>query len=392
VTKRRNGEGNYFQRPDGTWTYRTVKGGRRYSGTGPTMAKAKAKADERAKIAAPKGARDTFGELLKAWEAAPLSDLGEKGLRGTTRDNYRSLVRAHILPRLRDVLLSRLTAAQVSEVLERCGGAVSTRRSTYAGLVSVLDYGVQTQRIGTNVARDVKRPSATKAASRELDDKGARKLLKAASGHRLEVGAWLLLGCGLRRGEALALRWRDVDLEGGSAYVSGNVTRSSAGLVRGETKTERGERRVPLSPPVVEALKAHRATQAADRLRLGPAWQDSGLVLTNAVGGTLEPRAFSRAWAGWARTAGLKDRGTHLARHYAATVLLASGHASVVDVAAQLGHDPAMLLRVYASAVAAGQRAAASALGATLTASDDEADAVGSVPTLVPTAAVQGGI
>jgi integrase len=105
---------------------------------------------------------------------------------------------------------------------------------------------------------------------------------------------------------------------------------------------------------VVQALQVHRRAQAAARLA-ATYWHDEGLVLTNGVGGLVEPRTLSRAWEEWAKAAGVEDTGTHLGRHYAATSLLASGAASVADVAALLGHDPAVLLNTYATAVAAGQ-------------------------------------
>ena len=128
----------------------------------------------------------------------------------------------------------------------------------------------------------------------------------------------------------------DVDLQAGELAVSGNLTRSSAGLVRGKTKTRRGQRRVPIPASVVKALKTQQRRQKAERLA-ARFWQDEGLVVTNEIGGAVEPRALSRAWAGWARTAGLRDRGTHAGRHYAASTLLSSGRASVADVAASHG-------------------------------------------------------
>jgi integrase len=91
-------------------------------------------------------------------------------------------------------------------------------------------------------------------------------------------------------------------------------------------------------------------------------------VLTNELGGMAEPRQLSRVWSGWARRAGIKDRGTHVGRHFAATTLLASGRASVADVAQMLGHNPSVLLDTYASAIADGQRAAADVLGSALSA------------------------
>jgi hypothetical protein len=97
-------------------------------------------------------------------------------------------------------------------------------------------------------------------------------------------------------------------------------------------------------------------------------WHEEGLVLTNEVGGLVEPRTLSREWQAWATAAAVKDTGTQLGRHYAATSMLASGAASVADVVAILGHDPAVLLNTYATAVASGQRAAVDVPGASRTA------------------------
>lgn len=136
------------------------------------------------------------------------------------------------------------------------------------------------------------------------------------------VAAWLSFGCGLRRGEVLALRWVDVNLKTGELAVTGNLTRSSAGLVRGAPKTHRGQRNVPIPAAVLKALKTQQRRQKTELLA-AKVWVDDGLVLTNEIGGAVEPRALSRAWAGWARAAGLADRGTHTGRHYAASTLLA---------------------------------------------------------------------
>ena len=67
-----------------------------------------------------------------------------------------------------------------------------------------------------------------------------------------------------------------------------------------------------------------------------------------------------------AAAAGIADTGTHVGRHFASTTLMASGKASVADVAAMLGHDPSALLSTYAVAAAEGQRAVSAALGLVL--------------------------
>lgn len=362
--KRGSGEGSYYRRKDGTWNFRVMIDGVRYSADGRTKTLAKLSALEKAEVGAKPDAIVTFGELVEEWSG--LSATRVK-LAPSTQDQYRSLLRTHALPTLEKARLDQLTKRVLARAVDGIEGSSSTRRSTYAALVKVLDYGVDTGRLGRNMAREVRRPHAAPAARRELSNAEAGDLIKAASGHRWEVAVWLSLGCGLRRGEVLALRWSDFNRDLTELAVTGNVTRTSAGLVRGAPKTRRGQRMVPVPTAVTTALRAHRAAQAESRLLVGPAWLDLGYVLTNEVGGIVEPRALSRVWAGWAKAAGLSDQGTHLGRHYAATTLLASGAASVADVAAQLGHDPAVLLNTYASAIATSQRAASDVLGASLT-------------------------
>lgn len=363
MSGKRSAHEGHYERRGTAWRCRLMVDGVRVSGTGPTKAAAKAAARERARVATATRSGDTLRDAVEEFAGASLDRVR---LRPTTRDQYVALLRSRIVPTLGDVRLDRLTARAIAREFASMPGAASTRRSTYAALVKTLDLAVTHRRIGANVARDVERPAAVQAAARDVGVEEARAILAAARGHRYEVAAWLAFGCGLRRGEVLALRWAEVDLEGGELAVTGNLTRSSAGLVRGRPKTKRGVRRIPLDGVVVDELLAHRARQASDRLRLGEAWGTSDAVVANEAGGWVEPRTLSRVWAGWARSAGVEDTGTHTGRHYAASTLLASGEASVADVAAQLGHDPAVLLTTYAVAVAEGQRRATGVLAASL--------------------------
>lgn len=370
MSRRNNGEGSFRRKANGTWLYRVEVDGRRVSGTGRTKTDAKRIATERARVLGERRTTDTVRDLYDDWCRLTPEAVG---LAPTTRDQYRYLVGKHVMPTLGNVKVEALTRRKVADTVNDLGGSQSTRRSTYAALVRLLDYAVDRGMMRVNVGREVPRPAAPRPEDRKITPDAARKVIEAANGHRLGLAALLGFGCGLRRGEMLALRWADVDLEGGVLTISGNVTRSSAGLKRGTPKTRRGVRQVPLAGVVIAGLKAHRRQQAAERLAAGVAWTDLDLVLTNEIGTLVEPRELSRAWRGWARKAKVKDTGTHLGRHYAATTMLASGTASVADVAAVMGHDPAVLLNTYATAVATGQRAAADVLGDSL-----------AVPVLVP--------
>lgn len=362
--RRNNGEGAFTPRPGGRWQYRVTVNGQRVTASGRTKTEAKRAAMERAKVVGETRTADTVADLVARWAAM---NPAEVGLRPTTHDQYRYLLGSHVVPSLGDTRLDSLTKRKCADIFDGMTSAPSTKRSTYAALVKVLDFAIERGLLSHNVCRDVKRPPAKDSAERTVQAGGARDFLAKASSHRWGVAAYLGFGCGLRRGEILALRWVDIDFPAGVLTVAGNATRTSAGLLRGAPKTRRGVRQVPLPPLVAEALQAHRKAQAEARLA-STYWEDSGLVLVNEIGGMVEPRSLSRVWQQWANSAGIGDTGTHLGRHFAATSLLASGQASVADVAAMLGHDPAVLLNTYATAVASGQRAAVDALGAALTA------------------------
>ena len=362
--KRSHGEGTYYRTASG-WRYRVLIDGRRVSGSGPTKAKAKDAALQRAKVLgdSTEDRHITLTDLEARWGALPPAEVG---LRPTTFDNYRHLMGKRVLPTLGAKRVEKITARQVGTLFDTMQGSASTKRNTFAALVRVLDHAVDRGILARNVARDVKRPRAGQSSERTCTPDQARLILKAAKGHRYGVAAWLSYGCGLRRGEMLALRWSEVDLDGGRLTVSGNVTRSkTGGLSRGNPKTRRGQRTVPLGADVVDALREHRKAQAAERLA-APEWADPDLVLATHFGTMVEPRRLSRAFAEWAKAAGVDDTGTHLGRHFAATLMLSSGRASVADVAAVLGHDPSVLLNTYAAAVSEGQQAAADALGSVL--------------------------
>jgi integrase len=376
MTKRSNGEGTYLKRPEsegGGYLFRIRINGQRVSGSGATRKIAKDRAMERARTLGDRRGRDTVEQLATEWSGLAPSVVG---LKPTTADQYRSVIRARILPRIGAKRVDALTRRDIADLFPADDDSPpSTQRSKYAALVRLLDYAVDRGLVAVNVAREVKRPAAAERRSpRQVDVDAVRRFLQAADQERLEIAAWLGFGCGLRRGEILGLTWADVDFDRAVLSVTGNVTRSSVGLVRGTPKTRRGQRNVPIPANVVDRLKAHRKRQVAEQLAAGLAWRATGAVLTNEVGGYVEPRELSRRWHAWAIKAGLADRGTHVGRHYAAATLLASGAASVADVAAQMGHDPAVLLNVYAVAVASGQRAASDVLGASLT-----------VPITVPT-------
>lgn len=149
----------------------------------------------------------------------------------------------------------------------------------------------------------------------------------------------MIAATGLRRGEALALRWSDIDLDNATLRVAGTLSRVGAELVITEPKTARSRRMIPLSPAIVSMLKAHRARQATERLRAGRQWiGDRDLVFTTKPGGPVDPRDLFQAIRMAAARAGIEGVGVHTLRHSAAVAWLEAG-VHIKAVADLLGHS-----------------------------------------------------
>lgn len=124
--------------------------------------------------------------------------------------------------------------------------------------------------------------------------------MKLPEGSVTRAAPVLVLALGLREGEALALRWDDVDLDAHTIHVRHTLQRvirrdrrlrdDGEGLVLLPTKTRLSKQKIPMPAMCVDALRAHRVRQIAERLRAGPAWQSDGYVFTTPLGSPLDAR------------------------------------------------------------------------------------------------------
>src|SRR5262249_34105736 len=143
------------------------------------------------------------------------------------------------------------------------------------------------------------------------------------------------LTLGLRRGEILGLRWRDVDLESRTLHVNQSIQRLLTNAEEGpkselratETKTDGSRRSIALPDSVVRALRLQRARQAQQRLAGGLRWNAShDLIFTNETGGPLEPKVLARDYKALLKKANLPATlRFHDLRHSAASLLLTQG-------------------------------------------------------------------
>ena len=314
----------------------------------------------------------TVADYLDIWarDSLPVS-----GVKDSTAQTYRNLIHSPLKPTLGRARLDTFTGQEAERWLQRLdkfrkrdrtpratkanpdpkpipGGHLSqsTKRQAFAVLSLALRTAARDGLIDSNPLEDVRRPRKTRAEVPVMTADEVEAMLKAARGTYYEPLIVFVANTGCRLGEALSLRWKDVNLTGATA----TITRGS--LTDASTKTAAGVRTVPLVSDVVEALKARQSQQRRDRLKCGPGWKDTeGLVFTTGEGTPVDGHNARRTLRLVLKAAGLpQDRPWHTMRHSLATRLLNRGvpmpvvsqiigHASIRTTVDIYGHAEAAI-------------------------------------------------
>jgi len=153
---------------------------------------------------------------------------------------------------------------------------------------------------------------------------------------------------GCRRGEAIGLRWENVDLERGIVFIPDTAQRiGTKGIVIQSTKSAAGRRGIALAQVTVDALREHRGQQLLQQADLGCAYHPIGLVFPGPLGGYLDPSVLTRNFARVAREAGYSGIRLHDLRHGHAAGLVRAGVQPVV-IQERMGHaSAAFTMQVY---------------------------------------------
>jgi len=287
-----------------------------------------------------KDSRGTVRWITETWLDSTLK-LNKK-LKQSTKSWYSNLAHKHIIDSaLGEVRLDKLGVTDIEKwILDMQDEKLSesTIRGAYTTLHKVLDSAVKKQLIRRNWASDVERPSVSKHEAAHLEADQLQALLTAAEGSRYEPLFKLLALTGLRRGEALALKWDDVRPKGKEViFTHGTLARIDGVLTVTEPKTANSNREISISPPLDAVLRSLKVRQAEERLKAGSLWTSTGFVFTTETGQPCDPRNALRALYDAADKAGLPHIGLHTLRHSAATFMLDAG-IPILTVSRQLGH------------------------------------------------------
>jgi integrase len=292
-----------------------------------------------------------------------------------TVERHRELARLHVVPYLGGMRLQQLAPVHLSELYARLlregrrdgrpgGLAPRTVGHVHRTVHRALRQAVRWQLLSRNVASDLELPTVTAPRMATLDHDQARRLLAAVETApawlRLLVVLGLALGC--RRGELLALRWADVDLDEGTVRVGRSARIVAKRLEVKGPKTDAGYRTLALPAFAAAALRRRRAEQAEFRLALGGGYDaKADLIVCHDDGRSVRPDYASARFRALVAGASLPAAvHVHTLRHSAASFLAAAG-VPASDLAAQLGHADggALALRVYVHPLQENRRRAA---------------------------------
>jgi len=293
------------------------------------------------------GLSNSVGQFLAAWLEAR-----QHSLAATTFIRYKHMVERDVIPVVGKVRLSKVQAEHIEQVYEVARKRGLSERSClhiHRMLHKAFGDAVRKKGLAKNVVALVEAPRPEVRELVSVSRDRVRLLIEAAHGTRLEVAVAVSAVTGLRRGEVLALRWRNVDLKKGSLFVAESLEQTRQYGVRFKCpKSKSSKRFVPLSPECVELLRLHKTAQDAAKRDAGVYYDDQDIVFSNPDGSPWPPDTFTVMFSKLAASVGLKGFRFHDIRHAFASLTLADG-VSVKEVQTLMGHSsPMVTLSVYA--------------------------------------------
>lgn len=289
----------------------------------------------------------------------------------STFDSYRRNMDLHVLPSLGQRQLRQIAPTMLDSLYAELSASghknlpvgLSPKTIRYIhtivhkALADAVDAGV----VGTNVAERAKPPRPRAAGPNAInfwEPHQLRDILKSVEGDRLQAAWHLSAMTGMRRGEVLGLRWKDVDLNANRISVHQALVSVGYEVITSSPKSHQA-RVIDLDAETSARLKEHKARQAEE---WGEDYPDHGLVFCREDGSPIHPHSFSQRFERLVRRCGLPTIRLHDLRHTHATIAIKAG-VPVKVVSERLGHEtPAFTLKQYAHVVPGMQAEAAEAI------------------------------
>ena len=310
---------------------------------------------------APPKTRYKLGEWLDKW----LNEVIIPNRRRKTVDRYEGIIRLHIKPALGHVELAKLSPMHIQDFearLQNDGMATKGVQAVHHVLSGAMKHALRMELTFRDAVALVSPPTIrkTEAYSPEMGEVMALLTFTEKEDHPLWPLIHLIAFTGMRRGEALALTWENIDLDDSVLRICQSLMVTANGVSLEPPKTQRGDRIVALDALTVAILRKHRAKQEEVAGQLGVAPPDVAFPRSGWAGWS-HPNTVMHAVKALAKRAGCPDITLRSLRHFHASVLL-DVRPNYAVAADRLGHSsPKITMEVYAHALEGWQQEAAEA-------------------------------
>lgn len=301
-----------------------------------------------------------MADYLKMWKELQMDEVAE-----TTFDGYHTYVDRHLIPYFKDlnINIQDITAGHVMDYLNylskdggrkdnKIGGQSNNSiRKIMSILRKVFDYAVLYGDIKINPALQVPMPQKEKNKSKRqvfLTAEEAQKMLDAFQNEEIGPIVFVTLYYGLRKSEALGLRWQAVDFENDTISINHTVVGGSHIVAKDSTKTYCSERTYQLLPDIKALLLKLKDQQADYKRRLGSGYHNNDYIFKNPNGVPYRPDSLTRSFKRALARHGLPQMRYHDLRHSTASILVDKGW-DINSIKEWLGHaDISTTANIYA--------------------------------------------
>jgi integrase len=344
MSRRSNGQGHTYK--VGT-SYRTVihYNGHVVTAMAPTTQESRKRAKEKLeklpKTTASKSvlpqSKIALSEYLVSW----LDDAHKHQIAHSTWKRYRALSVHHIIPVIGQIPLRKIVPSDIQLVLttmREAGQSPRSQQQARALLSVALGEAENNEYIPSNPVKKVRIPMNRNREIEPLAIEEVKRLLETYKETYMSARLHIALLCGLRQGEALGLRWQDVDLVNGVLEVRNQIQMIDGRLQLTGLKTERSRRSLVVTSGTLEALKKHVGIINQMRNSYGIDWQENDLVFPVINGSPKQATIDFNDWKRALRLCGVKPKRLHDARHTAATLMYSQG-VDIEVISRALGHS-----------------------------------------------------
>ncbi len=304
-------------------------------------------------------------EFLLKW----LDEIHRHQIAHSTYRRYRSLAVHHINPSLGHLELKKLNSQLITDLLVhmRTGGqSVRSQQQARALLAVALSDAEDRNLISINPVRKVRNPQGGGKVLTPLKIEEVRRLLKTYQGTFLAARLHVALICGLRQGEALGLRWQDIDFDSGTLTISSQIQLINGEAIFTRLKTNRSHRTLVLTEETLESLKFHKNLIGKWQISYADKWINLSLVFPGNNGAARSSHIDYNEWQKALKLCGIEPHRLHDARHTAATLMYSQG-VEIETISRALGHSSsAITSRLYVHASETPLRKAAEKMNAAL--------------------------